>query len=396
MKTLVILSAMRFQDNNSAGVVRTMNYAEALSSIGVKVIFASLLEYDSTAILKNDLNNSNIFFYSSLNPNHSIHFKNQKKQIISFLNNILTLVKTSSNLSFLLYPSSYVTFDIIILFYLKKIRKKRVFCEINEVRKYAPNYLNQKIKINYIKHSLNEQLAKYYDGLICISTNIKKYYIKYNNKTIVIPILSDLKRYDPNYSVNYNGLIFNIGFTGAISIEKENFNIFFDALSRIVEKDYDIVLNLYGMISNDELRELNDLLKQKNIVKNVIYHGNIPQNEVIDILKQQHLLVLPRAETKQNKYGFSTKLSEYLVSSIPVLLTDVSDNLKYLKDGKDVIVADANNSDDFAFRMMQLIDNYNKIAPELSKNAIKSAKKHFDYMLYKDKLSDFLFKNNNQ
>jgi len=393
MKTLVILSVMRFQNNSSAGVARTLNYANALASSSIKVIIASFLEYDSNAILSIDQNNENIYFYRSLNINYSIHYKNQKKRIISFLNDILSLVENSCNTSFLLYPSSYVTFDLAVLFYLKKIKKRKVFCEINEVRKYAVSYLKEKIRINYLKHSLNEQLAKHFDGLICISTQIQKYYLKYNDKTILIPILSDLKNYNSNFLMKYNGLIFNIGFTGVICIKKENFNIFFDALFQVIKNDYNIVLNLYGMISKDELRNLQDLLEQKKIVNNVIYHGNVPQNEVIDILRQQHLLVLPRDETLQNKFGFSTKLSEYIVSSIPILLTDVSDNLKYLKDGIDVIAVDAKNSDDIALRIMQLIDNYNQIAPLLSKNAIKSAKKHFDYSIYKDKLADFLFEN---
>ncbi len=391
MKTLVILSVMRFQDNDSAGVARTKNYAYALANSGVKVIFASFLEYDSTAILKKDKNNSNIYYYGSVNANNQYTYKSHKKRIIGFLKSILSLVKDSDNMSFLLYPSSYVTFDMAVLFYLKKVKDKRVFYEVNEVRKYSVSFLSEKIKINYLKHSLNERLAKYYDGLICISTNIQKYYSKYNSRSILIPILSDLRDVDPNYLMKYDGLVFNIGFAGSISIKKENFNIFFDALSKVIKKDYNIVLNLYGSVSNDELNELNELLEQKNITKNVIYHGKVRQNEIVDILKQQQLLVLPRRETLQNKYGFSTKLSEYIVSGTPVLLTDVSDNLKYLKDGKDVIVVDAENSDDFALRIMQLIDNYNEIAPILSKNAIKSAKIYFDYMLYKEKLTDFLF-----
>lgn len=380
---------MRFQNNSSAGVARTRNYAYALANVNVKVIFASFLEFDATAILKEDDNNSNIYFYGSTNPKSKLHYKEQRKNLKLFLKNLVSISDIST--SFLLYPSSYVTFDMGVLLYLKQIKKKKVFCEINEVRKYSVSSSNQKLSINYLKHNFNEYLAKYYDGLICISTNIEKYYSKFNKNILRVPILSNLNNFESVKSSYNSNSIFNIGFTGFISIEKENFGTFFEALKIIKLKKYKFLLNLYGGASNKELKDLSELVREKGLSENVKYHGKVNQEEIIKILRNQQLLVLPRRENLQNKYGFSTKLSEYVLSGVPILITDVSDNLLYFKDNINALVVNADDANDFATRIMNLIDNYKNEEKKLSQNALIVAKKHFDFRIYGEKMANFLF-----
>ena len=279
-----------------------------------------------------------------------------------------------------------------VLIGLKKVYHQKVFYEANEVRKYSISISANKININYIKHLFNEQLSRFYDGIICISTNIEDYYLKYNKNTMIIPILSEIGQ-SPTPELYYSlSEVFKIGFTGGVSIEKENFLIFFDALVLLKNKNYNFQFNLYGGISEKENIKLNKLIQEKGLSNYVIYHGKVDQSLVMSILQKQHLLVLPRKENMQNKFGFSTKLSEYLVSGVPVLLTDVSDNLKYLMEGKDVIVANSEDPKDFALKITELIENYNNEGKKLSNNGLQAAKKYFDYKLYGEKLSEFLFK----
>ena len=74
-------------------------------------------------------------------------------------------------------------------------------------------------------------------------------------------------------------------------------------------------LHIYG--DGDYLPELKELLTNH---KNIIYHGNRPNQEVVDMELESVLLVNPRPrEGEYTKYSFPSKTLEYMVSGTPVL-----------------------------------------------------------------------------
>jgi len=74
-------------------------------------------------------------------------------------------------------------------------------------------------------------------------------------------------------------------------------------------------LHIYG--DGDYLPELKELLKSH---ENIIYHGNRPNQEVVDAELETTLLVNPRpCEGEYTKYSFPSKTLEYMVSGTPLL-----------------------------------------------------------------------------
>lgn len=74
-------------------------------------------------------------------------------------------------------------------------------------------------------------------------------------------------------------------------------------------------LHIYG--DGDYVNELVQLASQN---KNIIYHGNCPNNEVVRKELEAVLLVNPRpTEGEYTKYSFPSKTMEYMVSGTPVL-----------------------------------------------------------------------------
>jgi len=111
----------------------------------------------------------------------------------------------------------------------------------------------------------------------------------------------------------------------------------------------------------------------------------------MNIFKEAHLLILPRGNTKQNQYGFSTKLSEYLVSGRPVLVTNVSDNGKYIKDGFNGFIIPPDSLESMTNKIKYIYENYNSFNEMIPSNALKTVKENFDYNLYSNSLYSFLF-----
>lgn len=77
----------------------------------------------------------------------------------------------------------------------------------------------------------------------------------------------------------------------------------------------DAELHIYG--DGDYAPKLKELCKKH---KNLIYHGNCPNSEVVEAELESHLLVNPRPTAGEfTKYSFPSKTLEYMVSGTPVL-----------------------------------------------------------------------------
>lgn len=121
---------------------------------------------------------------------------------IRFLINLKNLSSDSDrDNSFILYPTAFLSLEILSLLYLKLYHRHRIFYELNEVRKYSSAYeepmsfkrIGYSIKKALFKFLFNvsQPLLSFYDGLICISRAIEGYGKRYNSNTLRVPILTD-------------------------------------------------------------------------------------------------------------------------------------------------------------------------------------------------------------
>jgi glycosyltransferase involved in cell wall biosynthesis len=123
----------------------------------------------------------------------------------------------------------------------------------------------------------------------------------------------------------------------------------------------------------------------------VFYMGNIDPDKLTDEFRKYNLLILPRPLNRRTKYGFSTKLSEYLVSGVPVLATDVSDNALYIRDGINGYLIPPGSAPVMAEKMLQVIENYNQQAKALAENAYNTVRQELDYRLFSDDYRNFFW-----
>ena len=306
--------------------------------------------------------------------------------------------------SFLFYPSPLVYLELIALFYLKFLKKCKVYYELNEVRKYTATF-QEKLSLRHFKYSAKkiiyktvfstlEYLLRFYDGLICISTAIETYSKTYNPATIRVPILTH-----PDFKKEFSNKIysqkdtFNIGFSGSIHPIKENLINFFKVLAELNKSNYKFSFNMCGYIEKQHKELLLDqTAKELNIKEHINYYGNLDAKELSTFLNQQQLLVIPRGFTLQNNYGFSTKLSDYLNHGKLILITDVSDNKLYIKDGINGFIVPTDDNSKMYEKLKYIINNYNDINNVIQENANVTSRTSFYYMNFSDVLYKFLFK----
>jgi glycosyltransferase involved in cell wall biosynthesis len=327
--------------------------------------------------------------------------------MIKFLRSVNKFIKTRKGDKVIyLYPTTYIIKDFIYLFYFKFIKRYRFFCEINELRTAklsipAPHpgfakTIRKKLKYirDYFLFNLNERQVPFYDGIVVISTSLEKYFSGFSNNIIRVPILCDasvtIKKLSPP---DYNGETFKLCFAGYIHCKKEGFDIFLEALS-LANKKKNVELFMYGPLFEHDRKELFEISERLGIKDKVHYIGNIDPEKLPDEFLKYHLLILPRHLTLQTQYGFSTKLSEYLTSGVPALVTDVSDNSLFIRDNYNGFIIPPGSVNIMVEKLLEIIDNYNAVASRLAVNAIETAKKELDFRIFTGTFIDFFFKTN--
>lgn len=389
---------MLIVNGKKAGSQRVLNIAKSLANGNVKVFLCSFYDIDRNPIIANQIY-PGIYRLQSIKIGQKSYF-----HLFGFLKSVNKYIKSlESKPVIYLYPTTFILKDFIYLLNFKVFKCCRLFCEINELRvtnafvstpprKALPRlYFYMYSVYNMIAYKLSELIAFFCDGIVVISTNLEKYFRRYTNNILKIPILCDvteeshsIKKFDPDSET------FKICFAGTVNIKKEGFDLLFQALSVVKEK-HDLELYLYGILEIADRYLLKKFSSIYGLKGKVFYKGNIePEDLHLEFVKY-HLLILPRPLTAQTHYGFSTKLSEYLVSGVPTLVTDVSDNSLYIKDNYNGFIIPPGSLSDMVNKIHDIIDNYNERYLLISQNAKQTARESFDYKLYSKAIVEFFF-----
>ncbi|MBE0675612.1 MAG: glycosyltransferase [Bacteroidales bacterium] len=240
-------------------------------------------------------------------------------------------------------------------------------------------------------YKLNECQVFLYDGIVVISRNLEVYFSNHSRKILRVPILCDADEIQPGRIPGpIDGTVFKICFAGYIKFDKEGFDILFESLYEL-NKDKNVELYLYGILEQSDRIRMNKSSEKYQLTDKVKYRGNIDPALLQDEFTKYDLLILPRPLNKRTKYGFSTKLSEYLVSGVPVLLTDVSDNALFIKDNYNGFMIPPGSAQAMTEKILEIIENYNDKAGMIVENAYRTVREELDYRLFSDLYINFFF-----
>ncbi len=263
-----------------------------------------------------------------------------------------------------------------------------VFFEKTEI----PFYAESKNTLYNFEQRIGKSLVLKGKGLLCISHGLKDYYSMLGVKHIeVINMFVDSSRFDNLKEENGNKKI--IFYCGNISFHKDGVDILVKAFKILHDKYPEYKLKLVGgfeRLYNDE-ESLRYLINELKLEDSIILPGKVQASKIPQEMVNSSILVLARPQSKQATYGFPTKVGEYLCANKPVVLTDVGEISRFLKDGDNCILSEPNNIEQFASKMIWTIE-HNKEARSIAmkgnllvKNefsAIAQSKKAIDFMSY--------------
>lgn len=224
------------------------------------------------------------------------------------------------------------------------------------------------------------EAIKKIDGLFVISRPLRQAYVDRGvdaNKIHVINMTVDADRFK---GLTKQGDKKTIVFCGNGANNKDGVDQLIKAFALVYKKYSDYKLQIIGPapMHGDGSGNV-ELVERLGIISSVEFVGRRSPDEVPQLLKNASILALDRPDSLQAKNGFPTKLGEYLLTENPVCVTNVGDIPLFLKDKESAMVVEHDNIEDFALKLIWLIEHSTE-ASEIGKKGAEVARANFDAM----------------
>lgn len=241
------------------------------------------------------------------------------------------------------------------LWYLFSFRKYNIFYTIGERPFNNPNGSIMS-KLLDVMGLISVKKAT---GLLVQTDSLKKYYQKRKIKIIsVYNIIIDPKRFD---GISKSTKEKYVTYCGLVSQYKDGLMYLLKSYNDIHKKHPEYKLKIVGKFSSsEEKKQIESFIIDSNLKNDVIFTGLLPSSEIPSILVNSDILVLPRPDNRQSRYGFPSKLGEYLLSGNPVLVTKVGEIPFFLKDNETCKYAIPDDVDSFTAGLEWIISNYDE------------------------------------
>ncbi len=258
----------------------------------------------------------------------------------------------------------------------ENVKGVKVYAERTEHPDASAGFLNPLLALS--ESEIKETLYKLY-GLFVISKPLKEYYETLGmdpSKIHIINMMVNADRFrDIKKTQNRERYI---AYCGKASNNKDGVDLLIKAFAIICRKHTDIKLYIIGKtpLRKDTSTNLK-LIKDLGMEDRIVFTGVVSSEKMPQILKDAEVLALARPDNLQARYGFPTKLGEYLLSENPVVVTSVGDIPLFLRDGISALIAEPSNEKEFADKLLWALDNPEE-ASEIGKAGADVAIKSFN------------------
>ena len=374
MKELYILDSS--YNPTSAGCNRLLALGLALQKKGVKVTYFYLFPFKNKEKCDRYTDKLNFVYLWEASP---------------FSNKYLNTVRSMRKFYKLMEPEipvyAYSLLNCIYFLRLKKgIRLYHEYTENPEVIGTVGGFVGDWL------YKLYKRTIPKLDGLFLITPALREMYINDfgadPEKTILLNMIVDQKRFEnlpklePSNTVSYCGIL---------SEFKDGVSVLIKSFAKVINKHSEYKLRLIGPFENAATEhKLRTLVQDLNITDKVEFTGPVSPETMPSLLKASKILALARPDNIQAKYGFATKIGEYLMTGRPAVITRVGAVEDYLIDRENCILANPDDTNDFAEKLMWTIENY-EVTEKIGERGKEAVVKNFDSENESEKIYKLIF-----
>lgn len=233
--------------------------------------------------------------------------------------------------------------------------------------------------------------TKICDGIFCISNYLIHFFLKKGvneKKLFLVPSTVDAERFKTS---SCSPLEFQyILYCGSLTLMKDGVDILIKSFASISDTHPEINLVLIGKsYSFDTDLFFRDLVLSLKIEERVFFIGEMSRNEVPAYLNNAKILALARPSSMIASAGFPSKLTEYLATGIPVVVTEVGDIPIYLSDNENAFLSKPDSVEAFAGKLDYVLQNY-KFAQDVGKKGQELTSSVFSYNFQASRMIEFI------
>lgn len=231
------------------------------------------------------------------------------------------------------------------------------------------------------------------DGLFVITNNLKTHFVSQGmkiEKITVVNMVVDGSRFD-NVRAYDEGEKY-IAYCGTVSVGKDGVDQLIEVFHKVALVVDDVKLYVIGSFISDSDRDAIYKIVERYQLKNrVVFTGKVDFNQMPALLSNSKMLILTRPDNKQAKYGFPTKLGEYLMSERPTVVTRTGEIDIYLNDNETALIVEPDNIDSIAEKTIWALHNYDS-AQIIGRKGREVAMLNFNYKIEASKILSVIFK----
>ena len=235
----------------------------------------------------------------------------------------------------------------------------KVFTEITE-HPFLTHHLYKKDR-EYVNHDLPRKYMarlKKASAVFVISEPLRKLFIENGldkDKVHVVNMFVDTSRFD---NLQKKPTEKYIAYCGTVSSYKDGVDLLIRAFAVFCKGNADYKLYIIGSFNSSQGEiTIKQLVKQLDIEEKVVFTGKVSFKEIPQLLFDAEMMALARPNNLQARYGFPTKLGEYLATGNPVVVTTVGDIPKFIEDKKNGLLAAPDDINSFAEKMLWVAEH---------------------------------------
>lgn len=231
----------------------------------------------------------------------------------------------------------------------------RDFCEYP----YATKRTN--LLTEFRCHLYMRTLFRQFDGAICISKPLFELAEKFHSKGrhLIAPIFVDPLEWD--FTTKNNIDFPYILHSGTIDEQKDGIlDILVAFAEALPSLPSDVKYLFTGNIDSSTCKkELQSIIAKYSLSDHVDFLGYLSKEQLSSYLAHSYCFIINKPDNVQNRYCFSTKLGEYLLTGNPVIINDRNVALEYL-DEKSAFIFNTEDKDALVNKIIEVFSNRGK------------------------------------
>lgn len=272
----------------------------------------------------------------------------------------------------------------LMLRYMRTAQSKGAFCVRDLCELPFVTGAETKTAIRLRKVTLEKQFPRL-DGIISISDallNLAETHTLPTCKHIKVPIMVEYEHYCIIKKVSDTKVPY-IFHAGTLYQQKDGILGMIEAFGMAKQRlQTPIKYILTGTVdASPHAKEIRWLINKYQLEDSIEFVGYLVREQIKEYLSKASLVISNRPKSKQDYYGFSTKVGEYLASGTPLITTNWGEAVNWLKDGESAYIIEPEDTNALANTIVQVFRNPDE-ALKIGRAGQQLCQRSFDYHVW--------------